>query len=390
MKKLSVLGVGSAGCRITGLLKTLPGAEQLRLMGFDCDAETLKNSGLEPDNLLLAGEKWRQGRGCGGRENEGKTAAAAERETLKHLLADTSLLLVISGLGRGFGSGAMSVIQSVTAGMKLPTVFLLNTPFVFEGASRRNLAARTISRDLLPLADAVVTIPLDLLFCTLDPATSHEEAFALADRVMAEAALALTVTLSSGSRLAADFDTVSALLCRKHAICGIGYSCVDASDPEKNRKIAEQLLDSPLLGGSTKLRQADAVLLMLNGGETLSLGDAREVFENVQKFLAPETEVLTGAGADSAWGNQMRLTALTVKFDQSGEGTAALPEGSSTPLRRSRKKHTGAEDEIQPELFPENAPELGIMENTPPVIVDGVNLDVPTFMRDNNPSDGRQ
>ncbi len=388
MKNLSVLGVGSAGCRITGLLKTMPGADRLRLMGFDCDAEALKNSGLAPENLLLAGEKWRQGHGCGGRENEGKTAAAAERETLKNLLADTSLLLVISALGRGFGSGAMSVIQSVTAGMKLPTVFLLNTPFVFEGASRRNLAARTISRDLQPLADAVVTVPLDLLFCTLDPATSHEEAFAMADRVMAEAALALTVTLSAGSRLAADFDTVSALLCRKRAVCGIGHACVEASDPEKNRKVAEQLLDSPLLGGSTKLRQADAVLLMLNGGESLSLGDAREVFENVGKFLAPETEVLTGAGADNAWGSQMRLTALTVKFDRTGE-EAALPEGPATPLRRGRKKRTGAEDEIQLELFPENAPELGVMENTPPVIVDGVNLDVPTFMRNNNPSGGR-
>ena len=388
MKKLSILGVGSAGCRIAGLLKTMPGAEQLRLLGFDCDAEALKNSGLAPENLLLAGEKWRQGRGCGGRENEGKTAAAAERETLKNILSGTSLLLVIAGLGRGFGSGAMSVIQSVTAGMKLPTVFLLNTPFVFEGASRRNLAARTITRDLQPLADAVVTVPLDLLFCTLDPATSHEEAFAMADRVMAEAALALTVTLCSGSRLAADFDTVSALLCRKHAVCGIGYSCVDASDPEKNRKVAEQLLDSPLLGGSTKLRQADAVLLMLNGGETLSLGDAREVFENVQKYLAPETEVLTGAGADGAWGKEMRLAALTVKFDQTAEN-AALPEGLAVPPRRSRRKSAGAEDEIQLELFPENAPELGIMENTPPVIVDGVNLDVPTFMRNGNPSGGR-
>ena len=388
MKKLSILGVGSAGCRIAGLLKTMPGAEQLRLLGFDCDAEALKNSGLAPENLLLAGEKWRQGRGCGGRENEGKTAAAAERETLKNILSGTSLLLVIAGLGRGFGSGAMSVIQSVTAGMKLPTVFLLNTPFVFEGASRRNLAARTITRDLQPLADAVVTVPLDLLFCTLDPATPHEEAFAMADRVMAEAALALTVTLCSGSRLAADFDTVSALLCRRHAVCGIGYSCVDASDPEKNRKVAEQLLDSPLLGGSTKLRQADAVLLMLNGGETLSLGDAREVFENVQKYLAPETEVLTGAGADGAWGKEMRLAALTVKFDQTAEN-AALPEGLAVPPRRSRRKSAGAEDEIQLELFPENAPELGIMENTPPVIVDGVNLDVPTFMRNGNPSGGR-
>ena len=70
MDKLTVLGVGSAGCRIIGFLNKLPGAGNLRLLGFDCDAEALKNSGLPKENLLLAGEKWRQGKGCGGKVNE--------------------------------------------------------------------------------------------------------------------------------------------------------------------------------------------------------------------------------------------------------------------------------------------------------------------------------
>ena len=115
MKKMTVLGVGSAGCRISGLLKDMPGGENLRLIGFDCDAEALKNSGL-PEQLL-AGEKWRGGHGCGGRANDGKTAAAAEREKLKELLAEAGLLVIFAGLGRGFGSGAMSVLQSVTSAL---------------------------------------------------------------------------------------------------------------------------------------------------------------------------------------------------------------------------------------------------------------------------------
>jgi len=155
---------------------------------------------------------------------------------------------------------------------------------------------------------------------------------------------------------------------------------VDPADPEKNRKVVEQLLDSPLLGGSSKLRQADAVLLMLNGGETLSLGDTREVFENFQKYLAPETEFLAGAGADSAWGASMRLVVMTVKFDQAEESVSAVETAAASP-RRTRRKHGGSDDEVQPDLFPESGPELGVMENTVPVIVDGVNLDVPTFLR---------
>lgn len=385
MKKLTVLGVGSAGCRITGILNTLPGAENLRLLGFDCDAEALKSSGLPEENLILAGFKWREGKGCGGKVNDGKTAAAVERETLASVLADTPLLVVIAGLGRGFGTGAMSVIQSVTSKLKIPTVFLLNTPFLFEGGGRTKLAENTINCDLLPLAGAVVVVPNDLLFCTLKSSVPHEEAFALADKVMAESAMALAVTLCSGNRLAADYDTLSALLCRQHALCSIGHASVDPEDPEKERKLVENLFDSPMLGGSSKLKKADAVLMILNGGSGLSLGDARGIFENLQKYVSPDCEVLIGAGADSAWGREMQLVVLTIKFEKSEPGQRAA--GNAPVARKGRKKRAEGEDEFQPDLFSAQTNELGVMEGTPPVIVDGVNLDVPTFLRKNIPID---
>ena len=387
MKKLTVLGVGSAGCRITGILNTLPGAENLRLLGFDCDAEALKNSGLPEENLILACEKWREGRGCGGRINEGKTAAAAERETLATVLADTPLLVVLAGLDRGFGSGAMSVIQSVTSKLKIPTIFLLNTPFRFEGSARRKIAEQTIAVDLLPLAGAVVTVPNDLLFCTLSSTVAHEEAFALADKVMAEAARALAVTLCSGNRLAADYDTLSGLLCRQSATCSIGYASVAPDESEKERKLVENLMDSPLLGGSSKLKNADAVLLVLNGGSGLSLGDARSIFENAQKYLSPDCEVLIGAGADSSWGENMQLAAVAIKFEKSA--TEERPLEQTTVTKKGKKKRADAEDEFQPDLFSAQTNELGVMEGTTPVIIDGVNLDVPTFMRKNIPVDRR-
>lgn len=384
MKKITVLGAGSAGCRIVGLLHTLPGAENLKLLGFDCDADALKKSGLPEADLILAGEKWREGRGCGGKINEGRSAAAAERETLKEILDGSEMVIVVAGLGKGFGSGSMSVIQSVISHLKISGVFLLTMPFAFEGPTRNKLAEKTVASDLLPLAGAVVTIPNDLLFCTLDPAVSHEEAFALADRMMAGAALALAVTLTSGNRLAADYDTLSALLARRRSVCGIGYAAADSNDPEKERKIVERLLDSPLLGGSSKLKEADAVLLMLNGGETLSLGSAREVFDNAGKYLAAETELLVGAGAESSWGKDMQLVALVIKFDKNAESQFVQEELPRIQGRR-KKKNIESDDEFQPELFSAQSCELGFMERTTPVVVDGVNLDVPTFLRNNIP-----
>jgi hypothetical protein len=57
--------------------------------------------------------------------------------------------------------------------------------------------------------------------------------------------------------------------------------------------------------------------------------------------------------------------------------------------KKGKKKRTDAEDEFQPDLFSAQTNELGVMEGTTPVIIDGVNLDVPTFMRKNIPVDRR-
>ena len=160
---------------------------------------------------------------------------------------------------------------------------------------------------------------------------------------------------------------------------------MDPDDPEKERKLVENLFDSPMLGGSTKPKKADAVLMVLNGGSGLSLGDARGILENLQKYVSPECEILVGAGADSSWGREMQLVVLTVKFEKSEQGTRAAE--SAPVARKGRKKRNEVEEEFQPDLFSAQTNELGVMEGTPPVIVDGVNLDVPTFLRKNIPID---
>ena len=379
MKKLTVLGAGSAGCRIISALRTAPGAENLYLLAFDSDVTALESSGLPETHRIIAGARWREGGGCGGDCDTGRTAASAERDVLAGHLADTNMLVVIAGLGGGFGSGSLSVIQSVVSRMKIPTVFLLTTPFAMEGPTRGKIADQAVS-NLLALNCAVVTVPNDLLFGTLNASVELKEAVALSDKAVGQAAMALAVTLSSGGLLSADYDTLSALLNRKCTECAIARAVVAPDDPERERKLVENLLDSPLLRGSSELKKADAVLAVLNGGEKLSLGDANAVFENLRKYIAPDCELLIGAGAEPAWGSDMQLVVVTVRFVQQ----KGLPESgiSSFPAKRSRKKSAPVTDEVQLELF-EECGERGAMAGTDPVMVDGVDLDVPTFMRKN-------
>ena len=62
-RKITVLGIGGSGCRIVGILKNNPLASPLHLVAIDRDAAGLESSGLDENFRLLAGERWRNGRG---------------------------------------------------------------------------------------------------------------------------------------------------------------------------------------------------------------------------------------------------------------------------------------------------------------------------------------
>ncbi len=384
MEKLTLLAVGGAGCRIIREVAALAGPDaRLRLLATDTDAEALSASGVPEENRLLAGEIWRGGRGCGGSVIDGQRAFAHERARLEKLLTGSGMALVIAGLGGGSGSGGAPIVQSVLTKLRIPAVFLLALPFSMEGHSRRRIAEKVITEELIESAGAVIPLPNDLLFSTLEPETPLAEAFRLADSQTAHAALALTVLLNSGNLLAADFAALSALLRRRRSSCGIGVGTAKSGDPESLHALIEGVLDSPLLGGAGRLGEADAVVVALNG-PGLTLGEAREIFETLGKYLPAGAETICGAGDVETWGKVLQLTVVTVKFADLAEPAPAEKGLETRRNPESVRPHAAPESDsmVQQTLpFADPGSGTGIMERTTPVIVNGENLDIPTFIR---------
>ena len=215
VRNITVLALGGAGCRVMRELAGSSAAAGLRLLAADTDREALAASGLAPESRLLAGELWRYGRGCGGRELVGQRAFAHERSQLEKLLSGSEALIVVAGLGGGAGTGGVSVIPGICSKLRVPALFLLTLPFTLEGHSRRKLAERTLEGELISVADAVIALPNDLLFSSLDAATPLAEAFEAADRELARTVLALVALLGAENLFNADFSGFSALLKRR-------------------------------------------------------------------------------------------------------------------------------------------------------------------------------
>ncbi len=381
---LSVLAIGGAGCRVMKKLHELAG-DSLKLLAVDTDRTALENCPIPEENKLLAAADWRGGKGCGGSVLDGQRAISRERSRIERLISGSEMLLVLGGLGGGTASGGAEIILSISRKLDIPVLFLLTTPFSLEGYSKRRVAEETLRTELQELADAVVTLPNDLLFSVLPSTTPLAQAFELADREQAAAALALTAVLRQGNLLSAGFAELSTALRRRKCFCSMGTGFADVSDAPDGtgrcQAALERMLQSPLLGGVDKLSNADTVIFSLIGGEDLSIGEVRTTLEQAATFINPECKLVTGASADKAFTNQIQICAVAIKFDMAEEVDSAVTAAATRKLRPRKTRQPSDDGEAEQLKFVLDTMSKGIMDKTTPVIWNGEDLDFPTFQR---------
>ncbi len=379
---ITILAVGGAGCRIIREFAAGSSSGNYRLLALDSDVESLQKTGLPESSLIQAGKLWRSGRGCGGDMMAGQMAVSGMRKELAAALENCETLLVVAGLGGGLASGGLPVIFGVAAKMHINTVLLCTLPFAMEGYQRRKLADERIINDLLPIVDAVIALPNDLLFSTMEADVSLAEAFRYADEQMAHSLLSLGTLVGGGNLFSADFASFTGVLKRRHTLCAFGAGRVD-SGSDAPEKVMEKLLESPFMGGSETLKSADAVAFSLLGGPELSLGDAKAALDLAIRQIGDNEEktLLLGAGTSESLTGRMQLTALAVRYLDKNETVtdrAGKRKSSSRRHYDGIQEEQGGEQLALPNLIAE---EKGIMENTTPVMIDGEDLDIPAFKR---------
>ncbi len=378
-RKIMILALGGGGCRMMNEFVSCHETAQFELLAVDSDLEGLQSSGLPEDRWLQAGRLLRSGRGCGGDIISGQQALANERKQLSSLLAGIDVLIVVAGLGGGLASGGMPVILGVAAKLHITTAVLVTLPFNMEGFQKRQLADDKVKNDILPIADAVIALPNDLLFTSLEANVAIFDAYRKSDQEMSRALFALASLLGGANLFNADFAAFAGVMKRRHTLCALGTAAVEDGVDAASR-LMDNLLVSPLLGGPETFDTADAVMFSLLGGPELSLGTARAVLDLCSRQIDQEQEkkVLLGAATGEEFAGKLLLAALAVRYLDSPAKSSGTRK--RTFIREEQRESSGAGEQLFLDLEVENK---GIMENTTPVVIDGEDLDIPAFRRRN-------
>ena len=365
---IRVIGVGGAGSNAINRM-IVEGVKGVDFIAINTDNQALSLS--DAPVRVRIGDKLTRGLGAGGYPEQGEKAANESLHEIESVLQGADMVFVTAGMGGGTGTGAAPVVARVAQELGALTIGVVTRPFYFEGSKRAASADRGIEQ-LQKHVDTLIVIPNDRLLDITNKRMPLDDSFQLADDVLRQGIQGITELITVPGLINLDFADVKTIMTKGGAaLMAVGRG----SGEDRARIAAEQAVSSHLL--DVTIDGAQGVLFNITGGNTLSLYEVNEAAEVIRETTHPDANVIFGAVVDEAMGDEIRITVIATRFDQSHmrrqllqRNDTGLFETAARQARAPERSEKPAERVEEPAATQEAAPRFG-----------SGNLDVPAFLR---------
>jgi len=281
---IAVIGCGGAGQNAVTRLTEM-GVEGATTIAINADAKHLAVG--KADKKVLIGKELTRGLGCGGYPEVGKKCAEESRNELKECLEGVDLLFALAGLGKGTGTGSIPVVCEIAKSMGAIVIAVVTMPFKLEG-SRISRAEDGLAK-LRQVSDTAIVIENDKLLKYAGN-MSIQQAFAVADELIASMVKGITETITLPSLVNLDYADVKAVM-HTGGVAAIGVG--ESSSSDRARDAITRALENPLL--EVDYTGALGALVHITGGPDLKLEEVNMIGETVAANLDPSAQVFWGA-----------------------------------------------------------------------------------------------
>lgn len=366
--RVLVMGVGGAGCNsVARMLSRWP--EGPPAVAVNSDADALMSCGV-PKTLLI-GERTTRGLGAAGDPAAGRLCVEESLAALQDVMGGTDLLILVGGLGRGTGTGALPLIAKAARDLGVVTLAFVSLPFSIEGDRCCRLADEGL-RQLRRFTGAVVAQPNDRLLKIAGASEALEDSFAASDAMIAEGVYALWYLLTNTGVINITLADIQELADRSGGALSFAYA--EAAGPARVASALRGLLDSPLLEHGRLLSDAQGVLVNIAGGPDLTLADLQGIMGQITASVRSNAHICMGALVDPTRRDRVTITLLASE----AWAEERLENGAVEPASRSEKARPGETPELPMDLRP---PDRGAFTTSNPTLIRGEDLDIPTFSR---------
>jgi cell division protein FtsZ len=391
-----VVGVGGAGL---SLLEHLARLEiHLELVAMHTDAQALMGSAAQ--RKVQLGRETAKGMGVGGDPALGLAAAIESAGAINAECEDAQVVVVCAGLGGGTGSGAAAVVAEEAKKAGALVFGLVNLPFGSEGEKRREQALEALSR-LGRHCVGVICFENDKMTGIASGDAPVGEAFSAAASTMSQAVLAVARMLRLPSFMRVGLDELIRMFRGSSSRCQFGWGVAGGNN--RAVRAAELALLHPLLDGGKVFPETSHVLIHITGDSSMRLDEVQAAVREVSKNIESSTQIFLGVATDSSADDSIGVTVMSCtrviaaqsidKIDdevvdsRNTDAVADIAQESdekSPKLGGKRGSKIGAKKnasgQTQEEL-PLDQSMRGRFKDLDPTMVDGQDLDIPTFIR---------
>jgi len=372
--KIKVVGIGGGGGNAINSMINEGGIEGVEFVAVNTDAQALLHNKAEIK--VQIGDQLTKGLGSGGSPDIGKQASEESREKLKDELGNADMVFITCGEGGGTGTGASPTIAEVSRESGALTVAVVTRPFDFEGSPRRRAADDGIE-SLRDKVDTLIIIPNQRVLHVIDKKTSILDAFKRIDSVLHQAVKGIAELITLPGLINVDFADVKTIMQNSgNAIMGMGLG----SGEKRAITAIRQAISSPLL--DTTIDGAKGILLNIVGGEDLSMSEIDEAATMIAKSVDPDANIIFGAAIDEKLVDQIKITVIATRFDDSRMKLFKF-QHPSTPNEERVEEDQKPEENI--ELYPPEETDKTLNDKpdkpTSSVTSDTDEFDIPAFLR---------
>ncbi|HEY5653735.1 MAG TPA: cell division protein FtsZ [Pontiella sp.] len=361
--RILVMGVGSSGARaVAGMAQLNPGIDAVAV---DTEMKTLES--LAINRVINVGATVTRGMSAGGDVELGRQSVEKDSTSIRKLLRNVDLLVIVAGLGGGTGSGAVPVITRIASSINIYVLAMVAMPFAFEG-KKIALAAEDALKRIRTHADAIIRVPNERLVDRADVDLPVAQAYARSHQVMMDGIFSLWRLLAKTGVCGLDFACIQTMLRHCDGFCH--FANADGSGNERAEIVAEGILKHRLLNKGKLLEGARGIIIGMTGGQDLKLSEIETVMERIQTKLPEDIWLNFGVAVDAAF--EGRLSVIVLAAEQWSE---PLVDPANGELRR---KTIAGQGELALETVGK-----GKFTYADPTIHNNQDLDVPTFQRRN-------
>jgi cell division protein FtsZ len=441
--QIKVVGVGGAGSNILDRVM-LDGIDAADLVAINTDVQSLTASVAA--HKVQLGRNLTRGLGSGGDPELGYAAAEEATDEIRSVLQGGTVIFLCAGLGGGTGSGAAPLVAQIAKEENALVLAFSAVPFSFEGRRRCAQAEESLTR-LRAVCDAVVCFENDRMAEITLPRMGIHEAFAAADLTVSQSVRSVASLLQRPGLLHIGFDDVCAVLRNGDARALFGYGEADGENrahdalakalknplmnrgallenafnaiihicgganvtlgevqiimEELNRHINDRTQLFMGIGIETRMgnRLSVSILSSLGNGAERPLAQIRQkpayvvgtqtqpdvkpepwkpaaLPDLVSKVASPENTTSIERSPDRS--DEELMLPCTESEQQKPSPARPIAKSESKPQPAAPKKAEAKQETLQFEPV-----SRGRFEKSEPTIIDGQDLDVPTFLRKN-------